>query len=75
MLKGSKYENIKFFGCVIVHLLMNGTYKEYRVENSFINTIMEMEPLPRINEVMEHKNTQELREVDRITKVKALLNG
>lgn len=75
MLKGSEFEDLKFFGCVIVHLLKNGTYKEYRVEKSFIKTILEMEPLPRIKEVKDFVKTQELREEERKLKVKMILNG
>lgn len=75
MLKGTKYENIKFFGCVIVHLLQNGTYKEYRVENGFVNTVLEMPPLLRIDEVLDYKETQKKREEARIMKLKKQLNG
>lgn len=74
MLKGTKYENIKFFGCVIVHLLQNGTYQEYRVENGFINTVLTMEPLPRIEEVFDYKATQKKREEIRITNLQNILN-
>jgi hypothetical protein len=71
MLEGTKYEGIKFFGCVIVHLLAEGKYVEYRVENDFINTIMTMNPVERIDEVMAYKNKQISREAKR----KELLNG
>jgi uncharacterized protein (UPF0305 family) len=71
MLEGTKYEGIKFFGCVIVHLLAEGKYVEYRVENDFINTIMKMNPVERIDEVMAYKNKQISREAKR----KELLNG
>lgn len=71
MLKGTKYENIKFFGCVIVHLLAERKYVEYRVENDFINTIMKMNPVERIDEVMEYKAKQISREAKR----QKLLNG
>lgn len=74
MLKGTEYENIKFFGCVIVHLMSNGTYKEYRVENSFINTILTMDPLVRIDEVKAYKKLQKEREELRIMKLQQLLN-
>ena len=66
MLKGTKYDNIKFFGCIIVHLLDDGSYSEYRVENEFINTIFKMDPLIRIDEVMKHKKLHEQRELDRL---------
>lgn len=31
MLKGSKYENLKLLGCVVVHLKDDGTFTEYKV--------------------------------------------
>lgn len=43
MLKGTKYENINFFGCVIVHLMNDGTFQEYRVSNDIINIVMNMD--------------------------------
>lgn len=66
MLKNTKFKDLKFFGCIIVHLLSNGTYKEYRVENTFINRILTEPPLPRINEVIEYKKNQALREENRV---------
>ena len=75
MLKGSKYENIKFFGCVIVHLLKEGTFNEYRVEKEWIDIIMSMDPLQRIDEVWDYKNTHKLREQARVEEVNKLLNG
>jgi hypothetical protein len=75
MLKGSKYENIKFFGCVIVHLLREGTFNEYRVEKEWIDIIMSMDPLQRINEVWDYKNSHKLREQARVEEVNKLLNG
>lgn len=75
MLKGTKYEGLKFFGCIIVHLLANGTYKEYRVENTFINRILTEPPLPRIDEVFQYKKNHAAREENRANRVKELLNG
>jgi len=43
MLEGSKYENIKLYGCIVVHLSDNGEYEEYRVPKEVINTILEMD--------------------------------
>lgn len=43
MLKGSKYENLKLFGCIVVHLSEKGEYEEYRVPKSVINTILQMD--------------------------------
>jgi hypothetical protein len=65
MLKGSKYENIKLFGCVIVHLSKFGKFKEIRVSKKFISRVMTMDPLPRIDEVFEHKRITEAREIKR----------
>jgi hypothetical protein len=42
MLEGTKYENIKFFGCVIVHLTDEQEYTEYRVPRNVIDTILQM---------------------------------
>jgi len=42
MLEGTKYENIKFFGCVIVHLTENQEYTEYRVPRNVVDIIMQM---------------------------------
>lgn len=43
MLKGSKYENIKLYGCIVVHLSDNGEYEEFRVPRDVINTILDMD--------------------------------
>jgi len=43
MLKGSKYENIKVYGCIVVHLSDEGQYEEYRVPKEVMNTIMNMD--------------------------------
>ncbi len=43
MLKGSKYENIKLFGCIIVHLTDDGNFEEYRVPKEVITTILDMD--------------------------------
>ncbi len=58
MLKGTKFKDIKFFGCTIVHLTSDGDYKEYDVEDDFINKVLTMDPLPRIKEVMDYKKLQ-----------------
>ena len=70
MLKGSKYENLKLFGCIIVHLTALRTFREIRVPSSFIKTVMEMEPLPRIDEVMEKKYDDVVAEEDRVNNLK-----
>ena len=71
MLKGSEYENIKFFGCVIVHLLEERKYVEYRVEKDFIDIVMTMNPIERMKEVKAYKERQADREIMR----KNLLTG
>lgn len=43
MLKGSKYENLKLLGCVVVHLKENGTFVEYKVPSDVLNTILTMD--------------------------------
>jgi len=43
MLEGSKYEDIKFFGCVIVHLTEEQEYTEYRVPKNVVDIIMKMD--------------------------------
>lgn len=58
MLKGTKFKDIKFFGCTIVHLTSGGNHKEYIVDDNFMERVLTMDPLPRIKEVMEYKNLQ-----------------
>ena len=43
MLKGSKYENIKFLGGIIVLLKDNGTFEEFRIPKDVITTILNMD--------------------------------
>ncbi len=43
MLQGTKYENLKLYGCIIVHLNQEGEYSEYRIPKEIINTILEMD--------------------------------
>jgi hypothetical protein len=43
MLKGTKYENIKLLGCVIVLLKEDGTFVEYKVPNQINSTILTMD--------------------------------
>jgi len=74
MLKGTEYEDIKFFGCIIVHLTANNTYAEYRVGKNFIDTVMSMDVLPRIDEVFENKRNYELNNNKRIEELNKI-NG
>jgi hypothetical protein len=43
MLKGTKYENLKLLGCVIVLLKEDGTFVEYKVPPQINNTILQMD--------------------------------
>lgn len=69
MLKGTKYGDIKLFGCVIVHLTSFGTYREIRIPRKFINIVMTMPPLPRIDEVMKKKEDDVIAEQKRVYKL------
>ena len=43
MLKGTKYENIKLYGCIISHLKEDTFFDEYRVPKDVIDTVLEMD--------------------------------
>jgi len=43
MLKGSKYENMKILGCIIVHLREDTQFEEFRVPKSVIDIVMNMD--------------------------------
>ena len=43
MLKGSKYENIKIYGCIVVHLSDEGEFEEFRVPKEVQETILNMD--------------------------------
>jgi hypothetical protein len=43
MLEGTKYENIKLYGCVISHLKEDGLYDEYKVPQDIVNIVMDMD--------------------------------
>lgn len=51
MLEGTKYENIKLLGCIIVRLTEDREYVEYRVDKSTINTILNMDIKPMLNKL------------------------
>lgn len=42
MLKGTKYEDIKFFGCIIVLLKENSDFEEFRVPKDVMDTVFSM---------------------------------
>ena len=72
MLKGTEYEDMKLFGCIIVHLTSDNTYAEYRVSSKFIDRVMSMDALPRIDDVFKGKKEFEINENKRIEKLKQL---
>jgi hypothetical protein len=43
MLQGTKYENLKLYGCVISHLKEDSVYDEYKVPQEVIDIIMGMD--------------------------------
>ncbi len=43
MLEGTKYENIKLLGCIVVLLKEDSEYEEFRVPKPIINTILGMD--------------------------------
>lgn len=43
MLEGTKYENLKLYGCIVVHLKDDSDFEEYRVPKDVINTILDMD--------------------------------
>jgi len=73
MFKGTKFESIKFFGSVIVHLNDDGSYKEIRVDKKISDIVLSMDPLPRIREVYEYKEKEIKRDLNRKESLKYLL--
>lgn len=49
MLRGTKYENLKLLGCVIVLLKDDGSYQEYKVPPDVINKVMDLDLTKYIN--------------------------
>jgi hypothetical protein len=43
MLKGTKYENIKLYGCIISHLKDDTFFEEYRVPKDIIDIVLDMD--------------------------------
>jgi hypothetical protein len=43
MLQGTKYENMKLFGCIVVLVKEDGTFEEFRVPKEVITTILDMD--------------------------------
>ena len=42
MLEGTKYENVKLYGCVVTHLNGDGEFEEYRVPGEVVSTVLDM---------------------------------
>lgn len=43
MLQGTKYENLKLYGCIISHLRDDTQFEEFRVPKEVIDTVLEMD--------------------------------
>ena len=43
MLKGTQFENIKLYGCIVTLLKEDGTFEEFRVPKDTINTVLNMD--------------------------------
>jgi hypothetical protein len=43
MLKGTKYADIKLFGCVITHLTDEAQFEEFKVPQEIVNTVLDMD--------------------------------
>jgi len=43
MLEGTKYSDIKLYGCVITHLMDDGSYEEYRVPQEVNDIVLDMD--------------------------------
>lgn len=43
MLEGTKYSNLKLYGCVVTHLKEDSTFDEYRVPKSVVDTVLNMD--------------------------------
>ena len=43
MLEGSKYENLKLYGCIIVHLRDDTQFEEFRAPKEIISTVLDMD--------------------------------
>jgi hypothetical protein len=75
MLKDTKFSDLKFLGCVIVHLEVDGNMTEYRIPKKFTDIVLTMDPLPNIKHVKEHKKIQEYIELERLRKLDEMIHG
>jgi hypothetical protein len=51
MLEGSKYENIKLLGCIIVRLTEDREYVEYRVDKQTMDLILDMDIKSKLTKI------------------------
>jgi hypothetical protein len=49
MLQGTKYEDVKLYGCIITHLREDTQFEEYRVSKVVIDTVMDMDVRKYLN--------------------------
>lgn len=49
MLRGTKYEDVKLYGCIITHLREDTQFEEYRVSKTVIDTVMDMDVRKYLN--------------------------
>jgi len=49
MLQGTKYQDIKLYGCIITHVRDDTQFEEYRVPKTVIDTVMEMDVRKYLN--------------------------
>jgi len=51
MLEGTKYENIKLYGCIIVLIKEDGEYEEFRIPREVQSTILNMDMQPYLSKL------------------------
>ena len=51
MLEGTKYENIKLYGCIIVLIKEDGEYEEFRIPREVQSTILNMDMPPYLSKL------------------------
>lgn len=54
MLEGTKYENLPFFGGVVLLLKKEGVFEEYRIPQRVIDIVMEMDVQSMLNKRKDH---------------------
>jgi len=62
MLEGTKFENIKFFGGVVVLVKKDGTFEEHRIPKEVVDAVMDMDVgailKERKDHIQEHKDLE-----------------